>query len=134
MNRQCYIFIGPVLLALFGCNEQPREKQPAQTARNGTPMVKARHKLYENQVDLTGRDIISPSGASRAAAKELFPFLAEPQAMKEREFSTEELTAYNGEIADEVHEFNNATQGRSKIKRLLLRDGRVIELTVGAQR
>jgi hypothetical protein len=95
-------------------------------------MVKVRYRQYEEGVDLTGKNIITISGASRAAAKEIFPFLAEPSGMQEREFTTEQATAYNGDVADEVHEFKNATLGRTKIMRLLLRKGEVIELTIGS--
>lgn len=94
-------------------------------------MVKVRYSQYEDRVDLTGRNIIALSGATRASAKELFPFLADPSAMAEREFTTQQVTAYNGDVADEVHEFTNATQGRSKVTRLLLRNGQVIELKIG---
>ena len=38
------------------------------------------------------------------------------------------LRSYNGELADEVHEFLNATQGEYRLKKILLRDGRVIEV------
>lgn len=95
-------------------------------------MVKVRYKQYENRVDLTGRNLIALSGASRASAKELFPFLAEPLAMSERDFNPDDAKALNGEIADEIHEFANATWSGDKITRLLLRDGEVIELTFGS--
>ena len=38
------------------------------------------------------------------------------------------LRAYNGEIADEMHVFSDARQGTGRVKLLLLRQGRIIEI------
>jgi hypothetical protein len=132
MNRHNCIVIGSLLLSVLGCDEQhPGTDPPPQTSQGSTQMVSVRYRRYDDRIDFAGKNIITVSGSSRAIAKDLFPFLAEPSAMMEKEITTEQATAFNGEIADEVHEFKNATQGCTKVTRLLLRNGRVIELTMG---
>ena len=49
--------------------------------------------------------------------------------METRVCAVRETVAYNGETADEIHAFVNVTQNRSKVTRLLVREGRIIEVT-----
>jgi hypothetical protein len=87
---------------------------------------------YADEIDLKGRDLLSVSGASRNVATELFPFLIEPDSMPVSAFREADVTAMNGDVADEVHEFENARQGSSsRINRLLLKSGQIIELETG---
>lgn len=91
--------------------------------------VSVRYKRYTNRVDLAGRDIIGLAGATREDARRLLPFLADRDQMAERLVPESEATATMiSEIADEIHEFTRATQGGTSIRRLLLKDGSVIEL------
>jgi hypothetical protein len=95
------------------------------------PIVSVRYKRYSQTVDLTGRSILLIG--SRGEALWLFPFLADPSAMDERQAYQHEVTAQMvGRVADEVHEFDNARQGFDvRLIRLLMREGRVIEVTLG---
>ena len=83
---------------------------------------------HGEHLDLAGKDVISLSGASREKAKTLFPMLGEPSGMSRRMGFRRTLRAYNGEMADEVHVFSDVRQGTSRVTRLLLREGRVIEI------
>jgi hypothetical protein len=88
------------------------------------------HATYADHLDLIGKDVISLSGASREQARELFPMLKDTSDMNTREALPEALQAYNGELADEVHEFSDARQGTFRVTRLLLKGGRVVEVTL----
>ena len=88
------------------------------------------HATYPDHLDLTGKDLISIAGSSKERAKELFPMLRDTSDMSAREALPEKLRAYNGETADEVHEFLNARQGSFQVTRLLFNGGRVIEATL----
>jgi hypothetical protein len=96
---------------------------------NSPQMIRMiRFTRYDAAMDLSGLDLISLAGASRQGVRVLVPAFRESTTMKKRWSFTRNLRAMNGEIADEVHEFLNATQGNFKLKQVLLRDGRVIEL------
>jgi hypothetical protein len=87
-----------------------------------------RFAKYHRSMDFTGVDLVSLGGIAREKAKATIPALKDPAVMKKRWSLTSNLRAMNGEIADEVHEFVNATQGTFRLKQVLLRDGRIIEL------
>jgi hypothetical protein len=87
-----------------------------------------RFALYDEPTDLTGQDLISLAGRSRKKVKALIPILMDPVEMQRRWSFTKKVRAANGDIADEVHEFANARQGRFRLQQILFRDGRVIEL------
>jgi hypothetical protein len=90
-----------------------------------------RYSRYEDEIDLMGKDLISLTDAPREAVKSVIPFLRDPREMRRRWAFTRKLLTYStGEIADEVHEFLNATQGSSRLKSVFLRKGRVIQLTM----
>ena len=84
---------------------------------------------YREHLDLIGKDVIGLAGATREKARVLFPMVKEPSAMQSRVAFFGAYRAYNGELADEVHIFRDARQGDQRITRLLLRQGRVIEVT-----
>ena len=65
---------------------------------------------------------------SARASRAVFRALTEDGPLVILSRRQKKVRAYNGEIADEVHEFLNATQGEYRLKKILLRDGRVIEL------
>jgi hypothetical protein len=91
----------------------------------------ALYRRYCDAIDLTGQNLMFLPGSSREEAQRLFPMLAAPQSMERRRMNSAEVTV-SGETADEVHEFENARQGADlRIIRLLLREGRVIQLTCG---
>jgi hypothetical protein len=91
--------------------------------------VPVRYKRYRDTIDLAGQNIIALSGATREDARRLIPFLVAPDQMQHREVPVAEATATMiPEVADEIHEFTRVTQGGIKVRRLLLRDGVVIEL------
>ena len=79
-------------------------------------------------MDFTGKNLIGLSGVRRDKVRALIPSFSDPSAMRKRWTFTTRLRAYNGELADEVHEFLNAKQGEYNLKKILLRDGKVIEL------
>jgi hypothetical protein len=86
---------------------------------------------YSEPMDFTGKDLLSLTDAPKDTVKILIPFLRDTPAMKRRWAFTRKLQTFNtAEIADEVHEFLNATQGESRLTRILLKNGRVIELCI----
>jgi hypothetical protein len=87
------------------------------------------HADYSQHLDLTGKDVISLASASREKAKALFPMLRDTSGMSRRFGFRPAVRAYNGEIGDEVHIFSNVRQGTGRVTRLLLKEGRVIEVT-----
>ena len=104
----------------------------AGSLANDALKVRVRYHRYSVHVDLAGVNIFGLTGASRDYAAKSFPFLINTVAMGVQEFRAVEVTAaMTGEIADEVHEFENAWQGTTRIKRLLLRNNEVIELVLG---
>lgn len=88
-----------------------------------------RHSEYSETIDFTGKNLIGLTDAPKAVVKEIIPVLREDSAMRRRWGFTRKLRTFNtGEIADEVHEFHNATQGEFRLTRILFKKGRVIEL------
>ena len=89
------------------------------------------HAEYSDEMDFLGRNLIGLTHARKPAVKELIPILREDSEMKRRWGFTRKLQTFNtGEIADEVHEFHNATQGEFRLTRILFKKGRVIELCI----
>lgn len=94
--------------------------------------IAVRYKRYTDRIDLTGQNMIGLSGANRDDARRLIPFLLDPDQMEEKFVPESEATATMiSEIADEIHDFTHATQGGTKLRRLLFKDGLVIELMLG---
>jgi hypothetical protein len=87
-----------------------------------------RYARYRDRLELSGGDLTALSGQPKAMAGSLIPALRETSAMSRRVGLVRTLRAMNGEIADEVHEFEDVRHGAFRLKRLLLRGGRVIEL------
>lgn len=97
--------------------------------KNASDGVPVRYKRFTNRINLAGQNIMALSGATRANARRLIPFLVDPEKMQEKLAPESEVTATMiSEIADEIHEFTRATQSTTKICRMLLKDGIVIEL------
>ena len=87
-----------------------------------------RYARYKHRLDITGQDLISLNGEPVEALKSHIPMLRHASAMWRRLGLVRGLRAMNGEVADEVHEFENVRLGSFKLDRLLVREGRVIEL------
>ena len=89
------------------------------------------HAEYSDEMDFLGKDLIGLTDAPKAKVKTLIPVLREDSEMRRRWGFTRKLTTFNtGEIADEVHEFHNATQGEFRLTRILFKKGRVIQLCI----
>ena len=86
---------------------------------------------YTEEMDFLGKDLISLVDGPKAKVKAVIPALREDSEMKRRLGFTRKLQTFNtGEIADEVHEFLNATQGTSRLIHIFFKKGRVIELGI----
>jgi hypothetical protein len=89
------------------------------------------HATYSDQMDFTGKDLVSLTDKPKETVRALIPHLKDAREMKRRWTLTRKLRTFNtGEIADEVHEFLDATMGRFRLKRISLKRGRVIELSL----
>jgi hypothetical protein len=89
------------------------------------------HATYAEKLDLTGKDLVSLTDRPKEAVRALIPRLKDRREMKRRWTLTGKLRTFNtGEIADEVHEFLNTTTARFRLRRISLKQGRVIELTI----
>jgi hypothetical protein len=75
-------------------------------------------------------NVLALSGASRQEAKAVIPVLRETSDMERRSAPTSEIRAMNGELADEVHDFDTARLGMMELKSIWLRSGRVINMTL----
>jgi hypothetical protein len=95
-----------------------------------TEMRSVRRHLYRKKSDLTNKPLIILSGGPIETARELIPFLRPATEMETTAVSRDETIAYNGEEADEIHMFANVTQAGSRLSRILVRDGIIIELTI----
>jgi hypothetical protein len=69
------------------------------------------YQRYDQPLDLTGKDEMSLLNAPKAKVAALVGPLAAKSEMPMAQHPTRELTSMTGEIADEVHEFPNATLG-----------------------
>ena len=103
---------------------------PAESNDNDANMRPIRHQIYRERLDLTNKPLLMLSGASIESARELIPFLRSASQMETTLMSGDEIIAYNREEADEIHVFSNVKQAGSKLSRILVRDGRIIELTI----
>jgi hypothetical protein len=93
-----------------------------------------RFAKYEEPIDLAGVDLIGLSSATREQLRAVIPSLRDPGGMTKGWAPTSRLEAMNGEIADEVHAFANATKGAYRLKKVLLREGIVIEVQLTLRR
>ena len=94
-------------------------------------MIRRYHfSKYAEPMGFDGKDFIGLSGAPRKKLAALIPSLVDPTGMKKRWGLASSIRAYNGELPDEVHEFSRATQGDYRLRRILLREGSVIEVTL----
>ena len=86
-------------------------------------------------MDFTGRDLIGLLDAPKAVVQQMIPILLEDQEMRRRWAFTRKLRTFNtGEIADEIHEFHNATQGNFRLTHILFKKGRVIQFSLSPDR
>lgn len=66
---------------------------------------------YSESLDLSGRDLIGQLGRSKEDVKNLIGTLATKSEMQTEELPEDYITSVTGEVADEVHEWPNATLG-----------------------
>jgi len=85
---------------------------------------------YDEKMDFLGKNLIGLIDAPKAKVKAMIPVLRDDSEMEQRSGSAQELQDYHGDIADEVHEFLNATQGTSRLLRIRLKGGRVIDMSI----
>jgi hypothetical protein len=85
---------------------------------------------YDEKMDFLGKNLIGLLDAPKAKVKTMIPVLRDESEMEQRSGSAQELQDHLGDIADEVHEFLNATQGTSRLLRIRLKQGRVIDLSI----
>ncbi len=109
-----------------------RSTQSDSTESHGSnsDMRPVRHHLYRERLDLTNKPLVMLSGATIDSARELIPFLRGSTQMETIMKPHDQIIAYNGEEADEIHAFSNVTQAGSKLSRIMVRDGKIIELTI----
>ena len=89
------------------------------------------HALYTERVDLTGQNLFGLLDAPRESLQEAIPTLRDVSAMTKTEGSPEAVTTHDtGEIADEIHEFADGWFAGSKMSRIMLKRGRVIQIDV----
>jgi hypothetical protein len=81
-------------------------------------------------MDFLGKNLIGLVDAPRAKVKAMIPVLRDLSAMEQRSGTAQELQDHYGDIADEVHEFLNATQGTGRLLRIRLKEGRVIDMSL----
>ena len=84
---------------------------------------------YPEPLDLLGKDLISRFRCSKEEVSSVVGKLASKSEMKTEELPGEYVTSLTGEIADEVHEWPNATLG-PEFRHLILqfRDGQLTHL------
>jgi len=85
---------------------------------------------YRDRYDVASHTLMQLVGCDVEILRNAIPFLITRDAMTVEELPKPETIAYNGEEADEIHYFTSVTQGGSRITRVLLRNGVVVELTV----
>ena len=94
--------------------------------RNTTTVGYSKHIV---QIDLSGRDLISVLGKSRAEVAAMTGLNFSAQTMTPKSVPAAKVTSMAGEVADEVHDWPNASQGLSfHSMSLHFRDGVLITL------
>lgn len=106
------------------------QSDSTESQGNNSDMRPVRHHLYRERLDLTNKPLVMLSGAAIDSARELIPFLRGSTQMATTMKRHDQIIAYNGEEADEIHTFLNVTQAGSKLLRIMVRNGRIIELTI----
>lgn len=96
--------------------------------RSKKASVFVRHHRYDEKLDLTGQPLIRLSGVPVDRARELIPFLRPPEQMQRIAVEQNEILDQYGDPADEIHEFTGITHGRSRLQRLLVREGEVVQM------
>jgi len=86
---------------------------------------------YTERVDLTGQNLIGLLDAPRESLQAAIPMLRDVSTMTMTQGSAETVTTHNtGEIADEIHYFVDGWLAESKMSRIMLKRGRVIQIDV----
>ncbi len=85
---------------------------------------------YAEPLDLSGRDLISMLTSSKEDVSKLVGQIAAKPEMQTEELPGEYVTSMTGEVADEVHEWPNATLGQGfRHLILLFSEGRLIHMS-----
>ena len=93
-------------------------------------MRPVRYHLYRERLNQTDKPLVLLSGATIESARELIPFLRVSTQMETTMIPHDQIIAYNGEEADEIHTFSNVKQAGSKLSRIMVRDGKIIEVMI----
>jgi hypothetical protein len=104
---------------IFRRFKSSRRGVPTESNDNDANVRPIRRQIYRERLDLTNKPLIMLSGASIESARELIPFLRSASEMETTMMSCDEIIAYNGEEADEIHVFSNVKQAGSKLSRIL---------------
>jgi hypothetical protein len=89
------------------------------------------HALYTEDLDFTGKNLISLLDAPKQKVKAIITILRDGHQMAKRWTWTRRLRTHDtGEVADEIHEFLNASQGRFRVKQISFKDRRAIEIVM----
>lgn len=99
-------------------------------AKSPIDPVEVRYRRYSNRADIPGHPLIAYMDAPLDTVRQILPFLADHNQMTPRIVDRQSALAYNGDLADEMHQFDNVTANGSRLTRLLVREGRVVEVTL----
>lgn len=92
-------------------------------------MITVQHKVYPVKLDLAGMDLTSCFWFSKSQMAPYVGPLAPPQELESIQLPADNVTALNGEVAEEIHIFPDASQGADfKHLTLLFRNDRLIGL------
>jgi len=85
---------------------------------------------YSEPLDMFGRDLISQLGRPKADVAKLVGAIVAQSEMQTEELPGEYVTSMTGEVADEVHDWPNATLG-PEFRHLILhfREGRLSHMS-----
>lgn len=97
--------------------------------RNEHDLTTVNYSNHIERIDLTGRDLMSIFGRTRAEVASSIGLKISDETMAQISVPTEKVTSMSGEVADEVHDWPNASQGSSfHSMSLHFRDGVLIAL------
>jgi hypothetical protein len=92
------------------------------------------HARYAENLDFTGKNLISLLDSPKQKVKAIIPVLMDAPDMTRRWTWTRKLRARDtGDVADEIHEFLNARQGRFRLRQISFKDRCVIQIVMAPE-